>query len=104
MLYTDFEDNEFFCNNQFNFEALEKITCVEFAKAIKEKFDFYLIGISRFTYKKMDNCLFLDFYGVDHYRVKFLLLHAYFDSSDYFSIESVDYKSFRDLGLKLIEE
>lgn len=106
-MFTYLEESEFFTKSEyefikhdFNFEALCSLTSRDFAEKIKEEIG--LFYIKKFVYKEGEKHFFLEFYAEDGIEEeKFLVIHAYHNKKDYFSINKIDYRTFQNLDLDI---
>lgn len=105
MIFTSKEEGQFFTKSEykfighdFNFEALGKLTSPKFAEKIKESLRFCYI--KKFHLQEGENHYFLQFYAEDVTKKEnFVVISAYHNKEEYFSIDAIDNRTFRDLGL-----
>ncbi|MFS0882534.1 hypothetical protein [Metabacillus niabensis] len=106
-MYTYLEESEFFTKSnyehikhEFNFKALGNLTSNDFSDKIKDEISpFY---IRNFTYTEGKQHFFLEFYaenGIE--KSEFMVIHAYHNKKDYFSINKIDYRTFEHLDLDI---
>lgn len=106
-MFTYLEESEFFTKSKyefikhdFNFKALGKLTSNDFADKIEDEIGTFYIR--KFTYREGEEHFFLEFYaenGVE--EGEFLVIHAYHNKKDYFSINKIDYRTFKYLDLDI---
>ncbi|MFS0783328.1 hypothetical protein [Bacillus sp. 1P06AnD] len=107
MLFSYLEESDFFTKSKyefighdFNFKALSNLTSIDFAEKIKDEIGTFYI--KKFVYTDGEDHFFLDFYAENGIEEKqFLVIHAYHNKKDYFSINRIDYRTFRDLDLDI---
>lgn len=107
MIFTSNEESQFFTKSEykfighdFNFEALGKLTSLKFAEKIRDSLSFGYI--KKFTFKEGETHFFLKFYAEDGIeKDKFVVISAYHNKAEYFSIDVIDNRTFRELGLDI---
>lgn len=107
MIFTSNKESQFFTKSEyefighdFNFEALGKLTSPKFAEKIKDSL--YHVYIKKFTFKEGEEHFFLKFYAEDGIeKEKFVVISAYHNKAEYFSIDVIDKRTFSDLGLDI---
>lgn len=104
MIFTSNEESQFFTKSEyefighdFNFDALGKLTSSKFAEKIKDSLNFCYI--KKFTFKEGETHFFLKFYAEDFQNKKFVVISAYHNKDEYFSVDVIDNRTFSDLGL-----
>lgn len=106
-MFTYLEESEFFTKSKyehikhdFNFKALGNLTSKVFADKIEDEIGTFYI--KKFAYREGEEHFFLEFYaehGIE--EGKFLVIHAYHNKKDYFSIDKIDYSTFQHLDLDI---
>lgn len=106
-MFTYLEESDFFTKSEyefikheFNFKALGSLTSNDFAKKIEDEIGTFYIR--KFAYKEGEEHFFLDFYAVNGIEEeKFIVIRAYHNKKDYFSIDKIDYRTFQVLDLDI---
>ncbi|NLP52055.1 hypothetical protein [Bacillus sp. RO1] len=107
VIFTYLEESDFFIKSKyefikhdFNFKALGNLTSNDFAEKIEDEIS--TLYIKKFAYQEGDHHYFLEFYAEDGIgEGRFLVIHAYHNKKEYFSINKIDYRTFQRLDLEI---